>query len=64
MVVDVDVAVVEPGEEPGFSWVEVDALDAVGALEEFALLLSMKLVNIWRHIVFSFAYVDVDEHYE
>ena len=49
-VVDVDCAVVERGEEPGFGGVEVDGFDAVRAREELFLRRSVGLfsVDLWR----------------
>jgi hypothetical protein len=61
MVVDVDGAVVETGEEPWLGRVEVDAFDAVRPLEKFPLI---SLISSFVIITSDNTYVDLEKHGE
>lgn len=47
VVVDVHVAIVQRGEQPGLGWVEIDGLDAVRARKELFLQLFVRIRLRW-----------------
>ena len=60
MIVDIHAPVVQAGQEPWFSRMEVDCLDAVGSLEQLSL--KFELVKVCCTLEANLTYIDIQQH--